>query len=50
MGYGLALILFSVLREHLDLMDVPKSLRGTPIALLTAGLMAMAFVGFSGMV
>ncbi len=49
-GYGLALILFSVLREHLDLMDVPKALRGTPIALLTAGLMAMAFVGFSGMV
>lgn len=50
LGYGLALILFSVLREHLDLMDVPKAMRGTPIALLTAGLMAMAFVGFSGMV
>ncbi|MGN0028416.1 MAG: electron transport complex protein RnfA [Marinilabiliaceae bacterium] len=47
-GYALALILFSVLREHLELMDVPKAMKGTPIALLTAGLMAMAFVGFSG--
>ena len=49
-GYALALILFAVLREHLDLMDVPATMKGTPIALLTAGLMAMAFVGFSGMV
>ncbi len=49
-GYALALVLFSVLREHLELMDVPESMKGTPIALLTAGLMAMAFVGFSGMV
>lgn len=48
LGYALALILFSVLREHLELMDVPESMKGTPIALLTAGLMAMAFVGFSG--
>lgn len=49
-GYALALILFSVLREHLELMEVPEAMKGTPIALLTAGLMAMAFVGFSGMV
>lgn len=49
-GYALALCLFSVLREHLELMDVPPAMKGTPIALLTAGLMAMAFVGFSGMV
>ena len=49
-GYALALVLFSVLREHLELMDVPEAMKGTPIALLTAGLMAMAFVGFSGMV
>ena len=49
-GYALALILFSVLREHLELMNVPEAMKGTPIALLTAGLMAMAFVGFSGMV
>lgn len=50
LGYALALILFSVLREHLELMEVPEAMKGTPIALLTAGLMAMAFVGFSGMV
>ncbi len=50
LGYALALILFSVLREHLELMNVPESMKGTPIALLTAGLMAMAFVGFSGIV
>lgn len=49
LGYALALILFSVVREHLELMDVPKPMRGIPIALLTASLMAMAFVGFSGM-
>ena len=48
-GYALALILFSALREHLELMDVPQSMKGTPIALITAGLMAMAFVGFSGL-
>ena len=48
-GYGVALCLFAVLREHLDLMNVPEGMKGTPIALLTAGLMAMAFVGFSGM-
>ncbi len=50
LGYALALVLFSVLREHLELMNVPESMKGTPIALLTAGLMAMAFVGFSGIV
>ncbi len=50
LGYALALILFSVLREHLELMNVPEAMKGTPIALLTAGLMAMAFVGFSGIV
>ena len=50
LGYALALILFSVLREHLELMEVPEAMKGTQIALLTAGLMAMAFVGFSGMV
>jgi Na+-translocating ferredoxin:NAD+ oxidoreductase subunit A len=49
-GFGLALILFSGMREHLDLMNVPKGLRGTPIALITAGILAMAFMGFSGLV
>ena len=49
-GFGLALVLFAGIREHLELMDVPKGLRGTPIALITAGILAMAFMGFSGLV
>ena len=50
LGYGLAMILFAGLREHLALCDVPKSFRGLPIALITVSIMAMAFLGFSGMV
>ena len=50
LGYGLAMILFAGLREHLSLCDVPKSFRGLPIALITVSIMAMAFLGFSGMV
>ncbi len=49
-GFGLALVLFAGMREHLDLMNVPKGMKGTPIALLTAGILAMAFMGFSGLV
>ena len=49
-GFGLAMILFSGLREHLNLMMVPKGMRGIPIALVTAGILAMAFMGFAGMV
>ena len=49
-GYGLALILFAVIREHLELSNVPKGFKGVPIALLTAGIMALAFMGFSGLV
>jgi len=49
-GFGLALVVFAGIREHLDLMDVPKGLKGTPIALITAGILAMAFMGFSGLV
>ena len=49
-GFGLALVIFAGLREHLDLMNVPKGLKGTPIALITAGILAMAFMGFSGIV
>lgn len=49
-GFGLALILFAGLREHLDLMDVPKGMRGIPIALVTAGILALAFMGFTGLV
>ncbi len=49
-GFGLALILFAGIREHLDLQNVPKGLKGAPIALITAGILAMAFMGFSGLV
>ena len=50
LGYGVALILFSGIREQLELSDVPRPFQGVPIALITAGIMAMAFMGFSGMV
>ncbi len=49
-GFALALVLFAGMREQLALAKVPKALQGTPIALLTAGLLAMAFMGFSGVV
>lgn len=49
-GFTLALVIFAGLRESLELSDVPSSLKGIPIALLTAGILAMAFMGFSGLV
>jgi len=49
-GFALAMILFAGLREHLNLMQVPKGMRGIPIALVTAGILAMAFMGFAGIV
>lgn len=49
-GFGLALIMFAGIREQLALVKLPKGMEGTPIALLTAGLLAMAFMGFSGIV
>ena len=50
LGFGLAMILFAGLREQLSLNEVPKSFKGVPIALVTAGILAMAFMGFSGLV
>ena len=50
LGYGLAMILFAGLREHLAASDVPKAFKGLPIAMITVGIMAMAFLGFSGIV
>ncbi len=47
-GFLLAMVLFAGLRGQLDLVDVPKAFRGVPIALVTASLLAMAFMGFSG--
>ncbi len=47
-GFLLAMVLFAGLREQLELVNVPKSFEGVPIALVTASLLAMAFMGFSG--
>jgi electron transport complex protein RnfA len=49
MGFALVLVLFSAARERLDAADVPLPFRGTAIALMTAGIMSLAFMGFSGM-
>ncbi|MBR1800956.1 MAG: RnfABCDGE type electron transport complex subunit A [Bacteroidaceae bacterium] len=48
LGFGLALTIFAAIREQLAMMDVPKGMQGMPIALVTAGLLAMAFMGFGG--
>lgn len=47
-GFTLALWIFAGIREQLDLLPVPKVMKGIPIALLCAGILAMAFMGFSG--
>ncbi|MCR5820961.1 MAG: RnfABCDGE type electron transport complex subunit A [Bacteroidaceae bacterium] len=47
-GFGLALTLFAGIREQLEMMDIPAGVKGTPVALIVAGLLAMAFMGFSG--
>lgn len=47
-GYAMALIIFSSIREQLALTRVPNAMKGIPLALITAGIMAMAFMGFSG--
>ena len=49
-GFALALLLFAGIRERLDVEDVPQALRGVPIALITASLLAMAFMGFANVV
>jgi len=49
-GYTMALVIFAGIREHLDIIEVPKGMRGIPIALVTAGILALAFMGFTGMV
>ncbi len=49
-GFSLVLILFAAMRERINVADVPEAFRGASIALITAGLMSMAFMGFSGLV
>ena len=48
-GFALVLIMFAAIRERLEVADVPAPFRGTAIALMTAGMMSLAFMGFSGM-
>jgi electron transport complex protein RnfA len=48
-GFTIAIVLFAGIRERLELADVPECLKGFPIALITAGLMSIAFLGFSGL-
>jgi len=50
LGFTLAMVLFAGLRERIDLSPVPRSFRGTAIALVTAGLLSLAFMGFAGLV
>ena len=49
LGFTLAIVLFAGIRERLELSDIPKSFEGFPIALVSASLMAIAFLGFSGL-
>jgi electron transport complex protein RnfA len=50
MGFTLVLVLFSAIRERIEMADIPESFKGTPIALITAGIMSIVFMGFGGMV
>ncbi len=49
-GFSLVLVLFAAMRERIDVADVPVAFKGNAIALVTAGLMSMAFMGFAGLV
>jgi Na+-translocating ferredoxin:NAD+ oxidoreductase subunit A len=49
-GFGLALIILAGIREQLELVDIPKGMRGVSISLVIAGILAMAFMGFTGIV
>jgi electron transport complex protein RnfA len=49
-GFALALIVFASIREHLELANIPKGMKGVPINLLVAGLLSLAFLGFTGLV
>ncbi|HOU02594.1 MAG TPA: electron transport complex subunit RsxA [Bacteroidales bacterium] len=49
-GFGLALIILAGIREQLELVDVPKGMKGVPLSLIIAGILALAFMGFTGIV
>lgn len=50
LGFGLALIILAGIREQLELVNIPKGMKGVPISLVIAGILALAFMGFSGVV
>lgn len=50
LGFSLVLVLFSTIRERITVSDVPEPFKGNAIALITAGLMSVAFMGFSGLI
>ena len=50
LGFALAMIIFAGIREQLEFAAIPKAMKGVPITLITAGLLAMAFMGFAGIV
>lgn len=49
-GFTLAIVIFAGLREQLDLVKIPTTMKGVPIALITAGILALAFMGFANLV
>lgn len=49
-GFGLALVILAGIREQLELADVPKGMKGVPLSLVIAGILALAFMGFTGIV
>ena len=49
LGFTMALVIFAGLREHMELYDIPQDFKGVPIALITAGILAMGFMGFAGL-
>ena len=49
-GFALALVIFAGIRERLELEDVPSAMKGIPVSLIVAAILAMAFMGFSGLV
>jgi electron transport complex protein RnfA len=50
LGFGLALIIMAGIREQMELADIPEGMKGVPISLVTAGILALAFMGFAGLV
>jgi electron transport complex protein RnfA len=49
-GFGLALVILAGIREQLDLAEIPEGMKGVPVSLIIAGILAMAFMGFTGIV